>query len=178
MVDSNLTGIQRFQNKWIGIAKGRTLVIGSKIYGDKLDRRTLYENALGLDMADGEGVDLVHDLEEPLPKRYGTFDHVDCFSVMEHCNRPWLMAKNIERLLVPNGTILLSVPFCWRVHGYPSDVWRMTTKALDVIFPRMGWFARGYAVDNKVRKIVPGKIDSDGHWMARAEMVAAGIKCK
>lgn len=178
MVDESLTGIQRFQDKWLGIANGRTLVIGSKVYGDKPDRRKLYADALGLDLFEGEGVDVVHDLEEPLPNSYGKFGHVDCFSVMEHCERPWLMAHNIERLLVSNGTILLSVPFCWRVHGYPSDVWRMTTKALDVIFPRMQWFSRGYAVGNRVRKIVPGKIDDDGHWMARAELVAAGIKCK
>lgn len=178
MARGTITGLERFQRKWIGVAKGRTLVVGSKCYGGKLDRRTLYEDALGLDLFEGEGVDLVHDLEHPLPDRVGKFDHVDCFSVMEHCKRPWLMATNIERLLNHNGTILLAVPFVWRLHAYPNDYFRFTSDALPILFPSIKWMSRGYAVGHKVRQLVPGKEDEFGNWMQRAETVAVGVKCE
>lgn len=178
MASDDLTGLMKFQSKWIGIAKGRTLVVGSKCYGEKPDRRKLYKKAIGIDLEEGEGVDLIHDLEEPLPKELGKFDHVDCFSVMEHCKRPWLMAENIEKALTKDGTLLLAVPFVWRVHGYPSDYWRFTTNALEVLFPRMRWAARGYAVGDKVRQLVPGREDEFGKWMQRAETVAVGVRCR
>ena len=41
---------------------GRTLIVGSYIVRDKKDRRLLYQNAVGLDMRPGPGVDVVHDL--------------------------------------------------------------------------------------------------------------------
>lgn len=51
--------------------EGRTLVVGSKCYGEKQDRRKLYADAIGIDLFDGDGVDQVHDLEQPLPKSLG-----------------------------------------------------------------------------------------------------------
>lgn len=156
---------------------GRTLVVGSKCYGEKLDRRTLYPDALGLDLFEGEGVDFVHDLETPLPRRRGRFAHVDCVSVLEHVQRPWLMAANIERAMVRNATLLVSVPFVWRVHAYPSDFWRMTAEALGVLFPAIEWQERAYLVNGKVKKGVKGKLDRDGQWMQRSELVGWGIKC-
>lgn len=177
MASDDLTGLMRFQSKWIGLAQGRTLVVGSKCY-DKPDRRKLYRRAVGIDLEGGEGVDFIHDLEEPLPKSLGRFDHVDCFSVMEHCKRPWLMAQNIEQALRMDGTLLLSVPFVWRVHQYPGDYWRMTMEALPILFPSIRWIARGYAVGDKVRKLVPGRDDEYGKWLQRAETVGVGVKCR
>lgn len=178
MASDDLTGLMKFQAKWIGLAQGRALVVGSKCYGDKPDRRKLYRKAIGIDLEEGEGVDYIHDLERPLPKSFGKFDHVDCFSVMEHCKRPWLMAANIEEALKKDGTILFAVPFVWRLHGYPSDYYRFTAHALPILFPNIKWLARGYAVGDKVRKIVPGKDDEYGKWLQRAETVAVGVKCR
>lgn len=152
-------------------------MVGSKCYNGKADRRALYSDAFGVDLFPGEGVDLVHDMEKPLPKECGRFDHVDCVSVLEHVKRPWVMAANIEKAMVSGATILVCVPFTWRVHGYPSDFWRMTTEALLVIFPGIDWIERRYMVGSDIRRVVPGKDDDDGKWMARSEMVAAGRKC-
>jgi hypothetical protein len=33
------------------------------VYGNKLDRRKLYRDAIGVDQFDGEGVDIVADME-------------------------------------------------------------------------------------------------------------------
>jgi hypothetical protein len=169
-------GLRRFVEKNPPV-EGRTLVVGSKIYGNKLDRRDLYADAIGLDLFEGDGVDVVHDLEQPLPAALGQFEHVDCVSVLEHVRRPWLLAQNIEGALVEGGSLLVCVPFCWRIHAYPSDYWRMTAEALEVLFPSIRWQSRKYLVKGRQRKLVPGKLDSGGQWMARAELAAMGVKC-
>ena len=156
--------------------RGRTLVVGSKQYMDKPDRRRLYKNAIGLDLEAGEGVDVIHDLEEPLPDTFGLFEHIDCVSVIEHVKRPWLLCANIEAVMAPGATILVSVPFIWRVHAYPSDYWRLTIEALPILFPNVNWIKRGYLCgDELVKK--PGSMTVDGQvYMQKTESVAFGVR--
>jgi SAM-dependent methyltransferase len=162
--------------------RGKVLVVGSRVYKNE-DRRKLYHTTrdsrvVGLDMIEGEGVDIVHDFENPLPDIFGKFDHIDCVSTLEHCKRPWKMAANMEKALVKDGTILISVPFVWRVHDYPGDYWRMTPDALDIIFPHIEWIERGFLIGGEVRKLVRGLNTEDGGiYMQRAETVGIGRKC-
>lgn len=167
-------GFELFQRKFCKPADGPALVVGSKIYGGKLDRRTLYENAEGVDLFEGEGVDRVVDMERQ-DAELGQYAHIDCCSVLEHVKRPWLMAETIERVLRPGGTLLVLVPFVWRVHAYPDDYWRMTPNALDVIFPSIHWTAKSYIVSDQIRKRVPSL--KPGKWLGRAEVAAFGVKC-
>lgn len=119
--------------------KGRTLIVGSHVYEGREDDRARYKNAVGVDMIPGPGVDVVHDMEEPLPAGLGTFAHIECFSVLEHSRRPWLLAANIERLLESGGTLWVTVPWMWRRHGYPSDYFRFTTEGIKAIFHGIQW---------------------------------------
>lgn len=169
--------VEHFWRKWAPEIGGRTLVVGAKCYGQKPDRRRLYADAIGIDLFEGEGVDHVHDLEQPLPDCLGKFDHVDCASVLEHVRRPWKMAENIEAALNHGGTIFVQVPFAWRVHDYPADYWRMTAEALDVLFPSIEWRSRKYAVGDRLRKMVPGSSLAGGVMVSRAELVGFGRKC-
>lgn len=153
---------------------GRTLVVGSRIYESSPDRRSYYADPLGVDMLDGPGVDFRHDLEHPLPAHLGKFEHVDLCSVLEHVRRPWLLAANIEACMTAGATILVSVPFVWRIHAYPSDYWRMTPEALDVLFPRIEWQSKRFIVGSRTRKRVPGINQNGETWIARAETVAFG----
>lgn len=171
-----LTPLAKFARRWPLRTHGRTLVVGSKVYEGKEDRRERYPNAFGVDLFEGEGVDLVHDLEKPLD--CGLFDHIDCVSVLEHCQRPWLMAANIEAAMSPEATILISVPFCWRIHDYPGDYYRFSAESLPILFPSIFWYSTKYLVHGKLRKFVPGERVNKGVWIARAELVAVGFKCK
>lgn len=157
---------------------GRTLIVGSRVYNDKEDRRKRYADVVGLDMQAGEGVDQVCDLTDPLPiERIYSFDHVECMSVLEHCDRPWLMAANIERLLKPGGTIYVTVPFVWAHHAYPHDYWRMTPEGIASLFPAIEWKASGYAgieltLGRKVKRTI-----WNGHpYFPRTEAVAFGVR--
>lgn len=155
---------------------GRTLVVGSHVYDKKpIDRRDLYRDAVGVDMKAGNGVDFCHNLEDRLPPEIGTFDHVDCVSTMEHCSRPWKMAETILAVMNPGATILLSVPFSWRVHGYPSDYYRFTIEAFDVLYPGIDWKSKGYFTAGQFRKIA-NRVDIDGKkYIERCEAIGYGV---
>lgn len=178
MSDSKaIDGLRKFSSQWIRGA-ARTLVVGSKSYNGKPDRRDLYQCAFGVDLFEGDGVDLVHDMEQALPESAGMFDHVDCVSVLEHVRRPWKMAETIEAAMKPQATILVSVPFVWRIHGYPSDLWRMTAEALEVLFPSVHWMHSAYLMEGK-QVARPQSLTSGGmRWLARSELIAAGFKCR
>jgi hypothetical protein len=168
-------GLQRFSRRWIK-PPGRTLVVGSKSYNGKQDRRELYGDAIGVDLFEGDGVDLVHDMEQPLD--IGLFDHIDCVSVLEHVRRPWRMASTIESAMELHATILVSVPFVWRLHAYPSDFWRMSAEALEVLFPSIHWMHSAYLAEGDEYTKPPSMNASGIRWLARSELVAAGFKCR
>lgn len=138
------TSFLEFSNQYVKPLAGRTLVTGSHVFPGREDRRLLYANAVGVDIQVGPGVDIVADLEEPC-SFLGQFSHIDCISVLEHSRRPWLLAQNIEDLLVEGGTLFVSAPFSWREHGYPDDYWRFTESGLRLLFPRIQWEEIMYA---------------------------------
>lgn len=167
-----------FQSKFT-VAKGRALIVGSKIHDDtgKDDRRLIYPDALGVDMEDGEGVDRVLNLESRLPRNVGRFSHIECTSVLEHSRRPWLLAANLERLLIEGGTILVMIPWVWRIHAYPSDYWRMTPEAVVSLFPSVEWLGQSYIVEGRLTQKVPKTTLQGVRYLARSELIMFGRKC-
>ena len=166
----------QFETACVRPRAGRTLIVGSKVYGGRADRRVLYKEALGIDLFPGEGVDRVLDLEEPLPACLGKFMHAECWSVLEHSRRPWLLAHNIEELLVVGGTLFIKVPFIWRIHNYPNDYWRFTLQGVRLLFPRIKWAALECLhtmEDSKGR--VPTVLVEGHQFLARTEIHGFGV---
>lgn len=152
----------------------RVAVIGSKVYEKSNDRRRHYPECIGIDMLDGEGVDVVHDLQKPL--FIEPFDHIDCCSVLEHAQKPWLVAENLTAVLREGGSLLVTTPFVWRVHGYPDDYWRFTASSLPVLFPDIRWVdVSYYSMDGRV-KSVPAYREGDRVWFEKTELAAWGVK--
>lgn len=130
--------------RWTKNSQGPYLEVGSHDYGTTQDLRSLFPDTdyVGIDMIHGPGVDLTLDLTRPFAeidaalghKRFGT---MFCLSVLEHCDQPFLMAKNMTDLLAPGGRVILSVPWVFRFHGYPSDYWRFTHEGLKKLFPEL-----------------------------------------
>lgn len=172
---SGLSSVELFERDYVRPKPGRTLIVGSQVYKTKEDRRLRYADVLGVDMLSGPGVDRVLDLEEALPLDLGEFDHVECMSVLEHSRRPWLLAANIQRLMAPGATLFVTVPFCWRIHAYPDDYWRMTPAALQELFPLVTWAALKLANETlSDGPRIPG-VDVKGHvYMSKTETVGFG----
>jgi hypothetical protein len=170
--------LKQFEKDYVRPAPGRTLIVGSKVYPGRGDRRRVYSDVVGVDMLPGDGVDLVHNLEHPPQKSLGQFAHIECWSVLEHSRRPWKLASNLQRLMSPGGTIFLTVPFIWRIHGYPNDYFRFTPEGVRSLFPAVLWAKICLAhEDLKSNDLTPSLTSEDGHpYLARTEVLAFGSK--
>ncbi|VAX38368.1 hypothetical protein MNBD_PLANCTO02-1271 [hydrothermal vent metagenome] len=156
------------------------LEVGSKNYGSTQNLRSLLEGKgeyIGIDMAEGDGVDhcldLTHDFSVIDEKFSGQrFNTVICLSVLEHCDKPFKMAENIERLLKPGGQAVIWVPFAWKFHGYPSDYWRFTHEGVKKLFPTLSFeVSAGVASTSKEGEFLPldeniglAYLNSKNHW--------------
>ncbi len=123
------------------------LEVGSKRYKDHaylglrefLNEKLQKVNLLGCDISAGEGVDVVVDITaspqvvtSSLQNR--TFDTVFCVSVLEHIPNVFGACRNISSILNTGGALFISVPFIFRYHGYPGDLWRFTPEAVTYLF--------------------------------------------
>lgn len=166
---------EAFQADYVRPAPGRALIVGSRIYLGREDRRAAHAQAVGVDMLPGPGVDAVINMEEPAALALGTFAHIECVSVLEHSRRPWLLAANLERMLQPGGTLYLTVPFIWRVHGYPDDYWRFTLTGVRELLPGITWDALVYAhVFETSKNHIPRTTVGGFPYFARTEVCGFG----
>ena len=63
---------------------------------------------------------------DDLPVKNNSMDYVVSFQVLEHVPNPHKVISELYRVLKPNGTILISVPFFGDYHTCPNDYWRFT----------------------------------------------------
>jgi SAM-dependent methyltransferase len=97
----------------------------------------------GVDVRPGPGVDCVADVER-LPQADASVGTVIAMSTFEHVPRFWKAFQEVHRVLRPDGVLLVSCPFYFHIHGFPSDYWRFTPHALEVLlggYPNkvLGW---------------------------------------
>lgn len=74
-----------------------------------------------------------------------SFDAVLCIEVLEHVADPFATARELARVLRPDGTLFLTTPFLYNYHGKPvkahspshesyPDYWRFTHEGLEHLF--------------------------------------------
>jgi SAM-dependent methyltransferase len=139
MGDINQTA---YLKNWMPQVDGPILEVGSKEYGSTSTFRKMYpgQEYTGVDMAEGEGVDVVADLTQSIGTlRENHYALVICVSVLEHVAKPWLFAGNITRVIRPGGKLYLSVPWVWRYHPYPDDYFRFSHKGIMSLFEEFEW---------------------------------------
>ena len=170
-----------FEDQFVRPVPGRTLITGAKRYpNSRPDRKPLYKDVVGVDMFEGEGVDVVCDLEEQwhCEKYLGDFSHIECLSVLEHSKRPWLLAKNIEYMLLSRGSLYITVPFVWPIHAYPNDYFRFTIDGIKALFPNIEWdpICYSHVMLTDFYK-VPHFADKEGHhYFGRSEVYGFGYR--
>lgn len=155
MGDSNQI---RFLKQVVPSVQGPVLEIGSKDYGSTSSFRDVFSGNeyLGIDMEEGKGVDAVIDLEKGiggLKENY--FALGVCCSVLEHVQKPWKMAENITRVIVPGGLLYMSVPWVWRYHAYPDDYFRFSFRGIISLFPEFEWSVPYYYSTNVEGEFIP-----------------------
>jgi SAM-dependent methyltransferase len=66
------------------------------------------------------------------------FDVVICEQVLEHVPDPCRATATLRDLCLPDGVVLVSVPFLLRIHRVPGDYWRFTPDGLHLLLSRAG----------------------------------------
>jgi lipopolysaccharide biosynthesis protein/SAM-dependent methyltransferase len=79
---------------------------------------------IGVDFAEGSGVDIVIDNPYSLPFEDESVDVIVCSSVFEHSDFFWQLYLECLRILKPNGLLYVNAPSNGMVHRYPVDSWR------------------------------------------------------
>lgn len=77
----------------------------------------------------GESIDVFFDGEK-IPFDDQTFDSVFCSEVLEHVVDLELAIQEIRRVLKPDGTFLVTVPFVWGEHEMPHDYRRFSQNGI------------------------------------------------
>jgi SAM-dependent methyltransferase len=87
------------------------------------------ESYTSLDIVDTPIVDIVCNAES-MPVEDCSYDLVLCTQVLEHCENPQRIVDECYRVLKPTGTLIVTVPSVYPVHGYPADNWRFMPDGL------------------------------------------------
>ena len=84
---------------------------------------------IGCDIRRGNGVDRIEDAHHLSfdDRSVGT---LLAFEILEHLRDPQLAVSEAHRVLDDNGLLAISVPFTYRLHGFPSDYWRFTASGV------------------------------------------------
>lgn len=108
------------------------------------DLRRLFpgKRYLGCDLQAGPGVDRIEDLTR-LSLADGEAGSFISLNTLEHVWDLFAAAREIQRVLRPGGTLLVSSVFHFEVHEYPADYWRFTDVALRRLFPACQGFVSG-----------------------------------
>lgn len=121
-----------------GHISGRTLDLGA---GSAKYKEIIKEKAteyITFDMVPGENIDVVGDVLN-LPFENESFQTVISTQVLEHVEKPWIMIKEIHRILKPGGVCVLTTPFITPYHPDPTDYFRYTTDGLNSLFKNEGF---------------------------------------
>lgn len=123
------------------------LEVGSRIHDQEcwwLNNRDLATGKwTGLDIQNGEGVDVVADVH-CLPNIWkNKFTGILCSEVLEHTKRPWIALPELFRVLQPGGTIVITTLLCFHIHGYPEDYYRFTDLGLKTLLGDAGFIEIG-----------------------------------
>lgn len=77
-----------------------------------------------------EFLDIISDLNNPIPFSDNSFDTIILSDVLEHIKDPFFLWREMSRVLRKDGVILLNVPFFYWIHEKPYDYFRYTEFAL------------------------------------------------
>ena len=80
-----------------------------------------------LDINPSSGADYIADITKTninIPN--DSFDYILMTEVLEHTLQPFDAARELYRLLKPNGILFISIPCNFRIHGPLPDSWRFT----------------------------------------------------
>jgi hypothetical protein len=118
----------------------KVLEIGSRVVSPgSHSKRSLFPHAesfIGFDIYPHANTDVVgdaHKLSRYFPSE--KFDAVFSISVFEHLAMPWLVAREINKILKIGGITFHASHFTWPLHEEPWDFYRFSDEGFKSLFP-------------------------------------------
>lgn len=142
LVDLQLGTIVRHLRPALAQLTGNVLDVGAGAspWRDWLPKTTSYQ---GIDIGNAHEFGMERDRPDIVYYDGGTmpfgdhsFDCVLCIEVAEHTEDPQFLISEIARVLRPEGTLLLTVPWSARQHHLPHDYHRFTRERLRVLLEK------------------------------------------
>jgi SAM-dependent methyltransferase len=126
MHDTAMSFGKTFFDTYLAKAQGLTILdIGSLDVNGALRSVAPAGNTfIGVDFAEGKGVDRVITDPYHLPFEDNSVDACVSSSCFEHSEFFWLVFNDILRILKPSGLLYINVPSNGHFHRYPVDCWR------------------------------------------------------
>ncbi len=118
-----------FKGTHIDVGCGRTP------YKDMIQEEGNIDKYIGIDIpnpfhqSEGEAPDMFWD-GITLPLEDNSVDSAMLIEVLEHCPKPEIVLKEVNRVLKPNAIVFITVPFLWNLHEIPYDEYRYTPFSL------------------------------------------------
>lgn len=109
------------------------------------------EGWVNVDFHGHVNIDVQHDLNAfPYPFEDASFDHILASHVLEHLDRPFVVMKELHRILKPGGTLTVKVPhfsrgFSHAEHKAGFDV--TFPKYFDPTFTKSGYFGVPFTLE-------------------------------
>jgi SAM-dependent methyltransferase len=139
MHDTSYNGISALVNQFMDKTKLYSVLdVGS--YDVNGNYKSIFNypgwSYLGVDIAFGPNVDKCiepyqWDLQD------NSYDVVLSGQCLEHVEMPWLWIKEAERVCKPGGLIILTAPWCFPIHQYPVDCWRLLPDGMSVLLTKV-----------------------------------------
>ncbi len=98
---------------------------------------------IGCDMREGLGVDRVQDVH-CLKMKSDSIGTVLIFDTLEHVENVHRAMEEIHRVLKQGGMVIMSSVMNFPIHDYPSDYWRFTPKAFELLLRRFAVYEIEY----------------------------------
>ena len=78
----------------------------------------------GVDIEKGPNVDIIMDDPKKIPLDNNFADIVISGQCLEHCKTPWILVKEMSRILKKGGFCFITAPATWWEHRFPIDCFR------------------------------------------------------
>jgi SAM-dependent methyltransferase len=130
--------VQEFSN---GIGPGGVILdvgAGNGHYRPLFKSNTYMAIDRGLEQNNTSGLDVVGDICI-LPFRSYSIDNALCAEVLEHVWDSEKLFRELNRILKPNGRLLLTTPLCFGEHMQPYDFFRYTRFSLSRLLRTHGF---------------------------------------
>ena len=120
---------------------GKVLDVGGKKINKRGKFRPPINNVISweyLNTDESTNPDYIYNAEK-IGLDSASFDFIVLTEVLEHLENPILALKECNRLLKKSGTLILTMPFLYGIHGDPNDFQRWTPSKFNLELTKVGF---------------------------------------